>query len=169
MTSSFQYLFNDWASQQRAESECLGMCHGNPGMGDRELLNQRRTSALINSALSGTGAVLAAPLCSSGVGCGLTVVLAGDSARQMTIAATGVDPVYNLARNGMGLSEIQSSNVAVATDFVTATVSIHGVVKGLALRSTSTFTAGALGEVSVDVISTINTINQLNYATGTGP
>ena len=72
----------------------------------------------------------------------------------------GIDPVSQLAI-GAGLTEIQASEVALATDFVTAVVSVNAVFKGTLALSGNKFTSGTLGVISSDGASTINTLEQL--------
>jgi hypothetical protein len=56
------------------------------------------------------------------------------------------------------------ANIALGADFVTATVSINAAYKGLLMNSVQPFTAGALGTTSLDIFSTVNTVQQLNKA-----
>ncbi|WP_299003620.1 hypothetical protein [uncultured Shewanella sp.] len=162
--AAMQYLMNQAGESVKRQLACKGRCHGISGLEKRHLLNEEQTAALINGALSGTGATIAGIGCvSSGATCGLTVVLSADAMRQLTKAATGNDPLITLASD-LGATDLQAANIALGTDFVTATMSINAAYKGLLMQSIQPYTAGTLGITSLDIFSTVNTVQQLNKA-----
>lgn len=155
-TGAFQFLFNqayDSMSRRYERRGPIGPAAARPAAQQRALFNTLFSG--IGAGVSGWGCV------TTGTTCGLALVLSADAYRQYNIGMYGSDPVKVLSRS-FDLNAEQANSVALATDFVTATISINGAWKGVLTLSGQRFSSGTAGVISSDVASTINTVEQLS-------
>ena len=61
-----------------------------------------------------------------------------------------------------GATRAQAADIALGADALTATISIHSAYIGILSTALRPLTSGVLGATSLDGVSTINTIEQLN-------
>ncbi len=142
-------------------ADCIGRCHGVPGRGEWKQMDPEQNGAFTSATLSTIGAVTAGIGCrSTGVSCGLAVVLAADAARQFYKTGTDEDPVVILTVD-RGASVHNAENIAAAVNYMTAVISIHGAYKGLFMRSPQNLSAGSLGALYADGLSTVHTVKEL--------